>query len=934
MAKDWFPPDWFPQTRQQQSGGSSTTPSTTTPSTAVTPTPAASRYEVHVDWNGDGDFGEDGEDITQDVLQMSWRRGRNRASQLVGKSVAGRAKIFLRSLEGKYFPSQTQSPLSGGILPARDMRILMAVTVDSLAEFDRPSKAWYIDINGYLRQVESEVLRDAHYVDDEKHILLERESENMVDAWNITGWNRSSATPTAQAAIHGIIPVTIEAPGGGYVYDSGLQATSDGKKAVSLCVKQGTSTGTVVRLRQSGGALKMDATVGPWTDGEPDVLVATGSGELINKIQLADGWWLLQFVTKSYQSGIAHDFRIYPNGVASNTVHRSIQVMAPQLEDQPMPTMPMDPADGSREADSFYVPFKHRPQALTIYTKFHDGTQDGERILQISESGNEDPRLYIARTADGYKIHHHNGTSSVESEVAEGELGKETEIRAILYADGAVQLYITIDDVTTASVKSAALSFDDMWSDQRLWLNSVGMSNIGSTAFQDVKVALGTARSLEKMQDLVIEGSDEIILLQQIMWYGQVDSIRPEPKYHKGHRLTLLALGPLKLLTERGVDIPFRIDQASGDVVEEILDQADWPAARRDVDSGQTQLPVFFTRRQQTSAFSALQEVEETEFGWVGETRNGGIFFQERHHRLSGTRLDTQVTFKDAYEVGVLRIHEPKQHDYLDNVYNLIRVPYQTFNATAQGVLWSHPGVVEDDDISIGVAGGDSFVVWAQYPGNSAIQGHIGVHTWTTPVAITDYKANSADDGSGSDRTSDLTVTAEKFVRSIKITVENTSTSEIYVTKLQVRGTPLVESDVLNVVREDSDSQVKYGVRDYPFPGEFVPSVFEAQDFADAILSIYKDPVPSVQIPWLASRDVNHLLAAARLDLSDRVTVQLTEASSLGLDEEMFIESEQHQVSQASREHRVVYEMSFATDFGGFWTLGSSAFGSDTKLGY
>ena len=181
---------------------------------------------------------------------------------------------------------------------------------------------------------------------------------------------------------------------------------------------------------------------------------------------------------------------------------------------------------------------------------------------------------------------------------------------------------------------------------------------------------------------------------------------------------------------------------------------------------------------------------------------------------------------------------------------------------------------------------------------------------------------------------SDLTVTVEKFSRRMKITITNTTTTEVDITTLQARGTPLVESDVAEIITEDTESQDKYGSRDYPFPGEFVSSVNEANDFASAILSIYKDPVPSLIIPWLASRDIHHLLTAAQLDLSDRVAVALTGVSSLGLNEDMFIENESHTVVQASREHRVVYEMSFATDFGGFWTLGTSALGTDTKLGY
>ena len=104
-----------------------------TPGVGVVATvPTFTRYAVQVDWDADGDFGDEQEDITSDVLRMSWKRGRNRASQIVGKSVAGRADLYLKSDAGRYYPLQTASPLTGNVLPARSVRILMHVPVNSL----------------------------------------------------------------------------------------------------------------------------------------------------------------------------------------------------------------------------------------------------------------------------------------------------------------------------------------------------------------------------------------------------------------------------------------------------------------------------------------------------------------------------------------------------------------------------------------------------------------------------------------------------------------------------------------------------------------------------------------------------------------------------------------------------------------------------------
>ena len=83
----------------------------------------AASYTVLVDWNNDGDFTDSGDDITSDVLSLSWERGRDYASQLQGRSVAGKLSAVLVNTGGKYSPSNTSSALTGNILPGRTVKV-------------------------------------------------------------------------------------------------------------------------------------------------------------------------------------------------------------------------------------------------------------------------------------------------------------------------------------------------------------------------------------------------------------------------------------------------------------------------------------------------------------------------------------------------------------------------------------------------------------------------------------------------------------------------------------------------------------------------------------------------------------------------------------------------------------------------------------------
>lgn len=81
------------------------------------------RFQIEVDWSGDGDFNDFHEDVTADVFAFETERGRDYASQLTGRSSAGRATLQLYNDAGKYSRFNSGSPLFGQLLPGRMVRI-------------------------------------------------------------------------------------------------------------------------------------------------------------------------------------------------------------------------------------------------------------------------------------------------------------------------------------------------------------------------------------------------------------------------------------------------------------------------------------------------------------------------------------------------------------------------------------------------------------------------------------------------------------------------------------------------------------------------------------------------------------------------------------------------------------------------------------------
>lgn len=103
-----------------------TATSTTTDSGALTDTSdviviGEATYSLAIDWAGDGDFTDPGDDITDRVLAsggLTAQYGRDQARAL-SPPAAGQAGWTISNLSGDYSPDRADSPLAGDILPAR-----------------------------------------------------------------------------------------------------------------------------------------------------------------------------------------------------------------------------------------------------------------------------------------------------------------------------------------------------------------------------------------------------------------------------------------------------------------------------------------------------------------------------------------------------------------------------------------------------------------------------------------------------------------------------------------------------------------------------------------------------------------------------------------------------------------------------------------------
>lgn len=110
------------------------------------------------------------------------------------------------------------------------------------------------------------------------------------------------------------------------------------------------------------------------------------------------------------------------------------------------------------------------------------------------------------------------------------------------------------------------------------------------------------------------------------------------------------------------------------------------------------------------------------------------------------------------------------------------------------------------------------------------------------PVIGTDVIGNSAEDGTGTDESANIGVFAEIKANNVSYTLANSSGSTIYVTTLQVRGTPLIRYQPEEVEAKDATSISNHGYRKNPqISASLISTDAQAQVLADEVLARHKD---------------------------------------------------------------------------------------------
>ena len=435
---------------------------------------------------------------------------------------------------------------------------------------------------------------------------------------------------------------------------------------------------------------------------------------------------------------------------------------------------------------------------------------------------------------------------------------------------------------------------------------------LDSTSLYGVLVTRDDIEGERAGDDMTIKLTVE--LPQYDLFYGFIEEIIPHPHLSEQDCVITAADG-IDYLSRHDMATALYKDAHTGTIQSYILDDALWNMDMRLIDDGQDTVPYWYGHN--VKARYAQEQIDDSEQGFSFIDGAGHYHFEDRHHRSTATHQTSQATFDNTMS-NITYSLNPK------NVYNQIKVTVTPWELKSLTTLWT---LQETPSIPAGEA--RSWWADASVSGQSVF-----VDAWTTLVATTDYTANSESGGGGTDMTSDIAVTLSKLAKTMKITLTNNGSVPAYITLLQARGTYYDDLTKVTLKAEDSTSQTAYQKRTYEIDGKYMTDADKAQDYVDYAIGKYKDPRAELGMSAM-NQDTATLTSILSLEISDRITVVNT---TLGVNDDYFIDYMEHDVSMGGKLHTVNYRLSdtLAEDF---WCLDYSALASSsdegqTKLGY
>jgi hypothetical protein len=345
-----------------------------------------------------------------------------------------------------------------------------------------------------------------------------------------------------------------------------------------------------------------------------------------------------------------------------------------------------------------------------------------------------------------------------------------------------------------------------------------------------------------------------------VRWTGKLRVILPDAGRYGHRRVHCVARDWIADAAEFDLrSIAPQINQTEAQLLTTIIGAMDAQPTDTSIDTGLDTFPYALDNLEGgAKALSVIADVVISAQGLFFVAADGTATYQNRSTRA------LQVSQHEFTETELDRdgLDAPSS---LDTVYSLARVTYHPKTISATIVLFAHTGTPSIDP-------GETIEVWGTYYDPNRPEVKIGGISFETFTSGTDFVANSASDGSGSNLTANITpATAEGFASSVKFTLTNGGATKAYLTTLQIRGVGVYD---LTPATAEASSVESYGTRPIDIDLPYQDDRATAQNIADYIQANYRDLQKQIAaIRFMGQRSDTLMLQALTREIGEAISV-------------------------------------------------------------
>lgn len=445
----------------------------------------------------------------------------------------------------------------------------------------------------------------------------------------------------------------------------------------------------------------------------------------------------------------------------------------------------------------------------------------------------------------------------------------------------------------------------------------------------------------------------------KVKFYGKIspDGITPDSGVYMKRRVKVVCEDWMGLAADHELNLlDFQEDLKINEAVALIV--ANMPVAPLSTDYavGESTFPtVFDATRTGTRAISEFQKLALSEFGYVyikRDTDGETLVVESRNTRSNVPNTSIPIASSDATisenEDETVVLNEDDSISILDesvtlsldniNIPEAVRTSYGR-NLANKIIATSYPRKVDAAATTILFTLQNAFRLSAgetktgyrgSYRDPNGGASYVNGRSMVTPAATTDYQAFQNEDGTGTEYTSDLVVTATYGTNEVEYTITNNAAVDVWVTKLQARGRGIYLYDPVQTVKGDTDSQNQQGVIPLTFDMVYQhdPTIVDA--FSEYTLGLEKTPKITVDsFPILANNSTAGMLAFMYLEPGTRAAFAETQ---IGIDNDYFIQGYKFEIIDGKLAVWAPVLKSAAQS--AFWVWDTSAWDVDTTWGF